>query len=245
MSGKKKDDDMSFMGHLEELRWRIVKSALAVVAFSIPCYIYWKQIFDLILIHPLKNINPAPRLIYTAPHEAVMLSFKIAIFGGVLGAIPVIFYQLWCFVAPGLYKKERYTVLPVIFSSTFCFLLGITFCYLITPYMMNFMLRYGAGRMDAMLKTDEYIMFILKLSLAFGIIFELPIVSFILSKLGILTPSYMIDKARYAIVIIFIIAAILSPPDVVSQIIMAVPLLVLYAISILVSFIVVKRKKKE
>jgi sec-independent protein translocase protein TatC len=244
MSDKPKEE-LSFLGHLEELRWRIVKSAIAVVVFSIPCGIYWKQIFDFILLSPIKNIQPKPHLIYTVPHEAVMLSLKIAVFGGVIFAIPVLFYQIWSFVAPGLYKKEKVVVLPVIFSSTFCFLLGLVFCYLIFPYMMSFMLRFGGDRMDAMLKTSEYIMFILKLSLAFGLIFELPVVSFLLTRLDVISPSFLVKNSRYAIVAIFIVAAILSPPDVVSQIIMAVPLLVLYGISILVSYIVVKRRKKE
>jgi sec-independent protein translocase protein TatC len=233
---------MSFLDHLEELRWRVIKSVLAVVIFAIPCWIYWRQIFDVLLVFPISSINPKPHLIFTAPHEAVMLSLKIAVFGGIFGAIPVIFYQLWRFVSPGLYKRERSIALPVVIVSTVCFLLGIGFCYLLVPYMMNFMLKWGAGRMEAMLDTGQYIGFILKLSLAFGLIFELPVISFILTRVGVLEPRFLVRQMRYAIVIIFIVAAILSPPDVISQLFFAVPLLVLYGISILVSFIAAKRK---
>lgn len=235
-------EEMSFLDHLEELRWRIVKSLAAIVALAIPCGIYWKNIFDVIMIFPLRLAEPAPRLIYTSPAEAVILSIKIAIAGGVIFAAPIVFYQIWRFVAPGLYKNEKVIVLPVVIASTLFFLMGVSFSYVSVPFVISFLTRFGAGKMDAFYRAQEYLGFLIKLALAFGVVFELPVVSYVLTKIGILTPKFLIEKIRYAIVIIFIVAAILTPPDVISQLFLAVPLLVLYGISILVSFVVMEKK---
>lgn len=231
-------DGMPFLEHLEELRWRIIKSMIAIVAAAIPCGIFWQRIFDVVMVYPLRFADPKPRLIVTSPVEAVMLSIKIAIAGGIIFAIPVVFYQIWRFVAPGLYKKEKVVILPTVIVSSISFLIGIGFCYMLLPYVVRFLARFAEGRMDAMFKMNEYLSFLIKLSLAFGIVFELPVISFVLTKIGILTPGFLISKFRYAIVIIFVLAAILTPPDILSQSLLAAPLLVLYGVSILVSFLV-------
>lgn len=235
--------EMSFLDHLEELRWRVIKAAVAIVACSIPCGIYWRKLFDVVMLYPLRFTDPKPHLIITSPMEAVMLSIKIAITGGILLSVPVVFYQFWRFISPGLYKNEKRMVLPAAIASSLCFLLGVSFCYLSIPYVFKFLTQYAQGRMDAMFKINEYLSFIIKLSLAFGLVFELPVVSFVLTKMGVVTPRFLIQKSKYAIVGIFIVAAILTPPDVVSQTILAVPLLVLYAISIGVSYLA-RRKQK-
>lgn len=193
------------------------------------------------MIYPLRFADPKPRLIYTAPQEAILLSIKIAIFGGVIIGIPVVFYQLWRFVAPGLYKKEKVVVLPTVIASSVSFFLGVSFSYFMVPYIILFLSKFGAGQMDAMYKINEYLSFLIKLSLAFGLVFELPIISFVLTKLGLLTPGLLLSKFRYALVIIFIVAAVLTPPDVVSQLFLAAPLLLLYLISVLVSYLVMER----
>jgi len=236
------DGEMSFLDHLEELRWRIIKSLAAIVVCAIPCGVFWKKIFDILMIYPLRSIRPQPRLIFTQPVEAVMLSLKITAFGGVIMAAPVVFYQLWRFIAPGLYKKEKAVVLPVVFASSVCFLLGMGFCYTVMPFLVNFLATYGAGRMEAMFRVQDFMGFLIMLMLAFGMVFELPVISFILTKAGVLTPRFLIDKIRYAIVVIFIVAAVLTPPDVVSQILMAVPLLLLYGISIIVSYLAARKR---
>ncbi|MBD3392122.1 MAG: twin-arginine translocase subunit TatC [Chitinivibrionales bacterium] len=236
------DEGMSFLEHLEELRWRLIKSLIAIVVFAIPCGIFWKRIFDILMLHPLRLAQPRPRLIFTAPAEAILLSIKIAVFGGVVIAAPVVFYQIWRFVAPGLYKHEKAVVVPTVIASTVFFMMGLGFSYLVIPYVIQFLARFGEGLMDAMFRTQEYLGFLIKLMLAFGIVFELPVVSFVLTRLGVITPRFLIDNTRYAVVVIFIVAAVLTPPDVVSQAFLAAPLLVLYGISILVSMAVAGRQ---
>ncbi|MBN1980440.1 MAG: twin-arginine translocase subunit TatC, partial [Chitinivibrionales bacterium] len=179
----------------------------------------------------------------TAPTEAFMLSIKIAIYGGIILSMPVIIYQLWRFISPGLYKKEKVIILPVVFVSSACFLGGVFFTYLIVPYLLSFLDKYAGGRLDAYYKAGEYLGFLLKLALAFGIVFELPVVSFILTKLGIIDYHFLIKYTRHAIVIIFIVAAVLTPPDVLSQSLMAIPLLILYGVSILISYLTGKKKR--
>jgi sec-independent protein translocase protein TatC len=241
MAGSK--GEMGFLDHLEELRWRIVKSLLAIVVFAVPCGIYWRYIFNFIMVYPLRFAKPAPHIIYTNPTETVVLSIKIAIAGGIVCASPVVFYQLWRFMSPGLYKNEKVVILPTVFASTFFFLLGISFCYFVLPYILNFLTNYAGAQMEAMYKVQDYMDFFLKLAISFGIVFELPVLSFVLTKFGIITPSFLTKYYRYAIVIIFIVAAILTPPDVLSQLVMATPLLVLYGISILVSYAAQGKKK--
>jgi sec-independent protein translocase protein TatC len=228
--------EMSFLEHLEELRWRLIKAALSIAVFAIPCGIFWQRILDVMMVYPLRFTDPKPRLIYTKPTETVMLSFKIAIAGGILFAAPVIFYQLWKFISPGLYKNEKRLVIPTVVTSTLSFLAGIAFCYLTLPLVLRFLTAYGSSRMDAMFKVDDYLEFLLKLCLAFGLVFELPVISFVLAKMGVLTPAFLIKKFRYAVVVIFIVAAILTPPDILSQTLLALPLLFLYGISIIVAW---------
>lgn len=234
-------NNMSFLEHLEELRWRIIKSAAAVAICSIPCAIFWKKIFDLIMVYPLRLSNPTPKLIYTNPSETVIISIKIAFAGGVIIAAPVVFYQLWKFISPALYGNEKKVALPVVFGSTFFFITGILFSYFTFPFLMRFLTMFAPEKMDAMFKASEYFGFLLKITLAFGFVFEMPVFSYVLSRLGIITSSFLLKNARYAIVIIFIISAILTPPDVISQIVMALPMLLLYGLSILIAGLSARR----
>ena len=230
-------EGMNFLDHLEELRGRLIKSIIAVVVCSVPCFIFWRKIFDFLLVYPLRYAVPKPRIIYTAPAEAVMLSIKIAFVCGIIVSIPIIFYQLWSFVAPGLYGKEKKVVLPVVISSTISFFLGLSFAYLILPWMIKVLTSWGSGAIEPFFKANEYITFMLKMSLACGIIFEMPVVSWVLTRMGILTPKFLITKLRHAIIIIFIIAAVITPPDVMSMLFLAIPLLGIYGVSILVSYL--------
>jgi sec-independent protein translocase protein TatC len=237
--------EMTFLQHLGELRRRFFISVIAIAIGAIPCGIFWRTIFDVFMVHPLRFSNPKPQLIFTAPAEAVVISMKIALFGGLVLALPVVFFQMWRFVAPGLHKNERSTILPAVIASTFFFILGAGFCYIVLPYIIKFLSEFGAGRIQPIFKVDEYFGFILKLILAFGVVFELPVVSFVLTRIGILTPRFLIKNFRYAIVLIFVVSAVLTPPDIISQTALAAPLLVLYAISILVSYLVARKKKKH
>jgi sec-independent protein translocase protein TatC len=237
------DESMSFWSHLDELRRRLIFSVVSTIVLSIPCGIYWEKIFDLIMVWPLRFTDPRPRLIFTAPAEAILLSIKIAIASGVVAASPVIFFQLWKFVAPGLFPNEKKIILPAAIFSTIAFASGISFCYTLLPYILKVLTAIGTGRLEAMFTSANYLGFFLKLMLAFGIIFELPVVSFVLSKLGLITPSFLISKTKYALVVSFILGALLTPPDIISQIVLALPLMLLYGISILVSFIAQPKKK--
>ncbi|HUI92288.1 MAG TPA: twin-arginine translocase subunit TatC [Chitinivibrionales bacterium] len=228
---------MNFLDHLEELRGRLIKSSVAVFVCAIPCFIYWHQIFDFLLVYPLRYANPKPSIIYTAPAEAVMLSFKIALVCGLIVAIPFIFYQLWAFVAPGLYGKEKKVVLPVVISSTFSFFCGLTFAYFMLPWMLKVLTTWGGSAMMPYFKANEYISFMLKLSVACGIVFEMPVVSWVLTRMGLLTPQFLVSKLRHATVLIFIVAAVITPPDAMSMMFMALPLMIIYGVSILVSFL--------
>jgi sec-independent protein translocase protein TatC len=233
---------MSFLGHLEELRWRIIKIAVALIVCSVPCGIFWKKIFNLIMIYPLQFADPKPHLIITSPVESVMISIKIALGGGLILAAPAVFYQIWRFVSPGLFPKERRMVLPAVIASTIAFLSGIGFCYLMLPYLLRVLTGYAGSLLDPYFKINDYFGFLLKLSLAFGFVFELPVASFVLVKMELLTPAFLVRHSRIAIVIIFVVAAILTPPDVFSQLTLAMPLLLLYGLSIIVARIAVRKK---
>ena len=234
--------EMSFLDHVEELRWRIIKTALAFAVCAVPCGVFWKKIFNLVMIYPLQFADPKPHLIITNPVESVMISLKIALGGGMICAAPVFFYQLWRFASPGLFPKERRLVLPAVIVSTVAFLSGVVFCYLTLPFLLRFLTGYAGQLLDPYFRINDYFGFLLKLSVAFGIVFELPVVSFVLVRMGLLTPAFLIRHSRIAIVIIFIVAAVLTPPDVFSQLTLALPLLLLYGLSIAVAAIAERRK---
>jgi sec-independent protein translocase protein TatC len=239
-AGEKRE--MSFLDHLEELRWRIVKISVALVVCAIPCGFFWKRIFDLVMIYPLRFADPKPHLIFTSPVESVMVSMKIALGGGIVLAAPVIFYQIWKFVSPGLFPKEKRIVMPAVIASTAAFLCGVAFCYMMLPFLLRVLTNYAGKLLDPYFKINDYFSFLLKLSLAFGIVFELPVVSFVLVRMGLITSDFLIRHSRIAIVIVFIIAAVLTPPDVFSQLTLALPLLLLYGLSIIVARIAGRKR---
>ena len=229
---------MTFIEHLIELRKTLIFCIYSILICSIPCGIYWEKIFIFLAKSPLILADPMPRLIYTAPAETVMLSLKIAFTGGSILASPMLFWKVWKFVAPGLFDKEKKIVLPIVIFSTICFLGGFVFCFYMFPYVFHFLTSFAKDTIEPMYKIDEYLGFVIKMSITFGLIFELPILTFLLTKMGIINHKYLIKYFRYFIVGIFIVAAIITPPDVLSQIIVTCPLLILYSISILVAFLV-------
>jgi sec-independent protein translocase protein TatC len=240
---KDSDEGVSFLDHLDELRSRLVKCVAAVLVASVPCFIYWRKIFEVVLAYPLTRTEPRPHLIFTAPAEAVMLSLQIAFVCGIIAASPILFYQVWGFISPGLYKQEKRVVIPVVAATTFSFFCGLTFSYFIIPLLIKVLATFGQGVLEPYFKAKEYIGFVLKMSLACGLIFELPVISYVLTKMGLLTPRFLVSKIRHAVVLCFVIAAVVTPPDMFSQIIMAIPLLLLYGVSILVSYLTVEKKE--
>jgi sec-independent protein translocase protein TatC len=234
---------MPFLEHLEELRQRLLKAILSVVLFTIGSYFISKQLMK-ILVLPYPNKDE--KLIFLAPTENFMVHIKVALFAGIILSLPVIFYQLWKFVAPGLYKKEQKFVPMIVFFSTFSFLIGAIFCYfIIIPYGLNFLLNFNTEQFEASIQIKEYLKFVTLLILVFGVIFELPLLSYFLTKMGIVTPEFLRAKRRYGIVTIFVFAAVLTPPDVFTQVCLAVPLIILYEVSIWVSRWVSRKKESE
>jgi sec-independent protein translocase protein TatC len=194
---------------------------------------------------PLKAVMPeGDRLIFTNLPEMFFTYLKVAFLSGALLMAPFIFYQLWMFVAPGLYRNEKKLVIPFVVTSTILFLGGALFGYFVVfPFGFKFFIGFSNEYVKALPSVKEYFSFAIKLLFAFGIVFELPVVIFFLTKMGIVTPEVLRRKRKYAILLTFVLGAILTPPDVITQCMMAGPLILLYEIGILVS--VMARKKKE
>ena len=220
-------DDLSFVGHLEELRSRLIKSLLAVHVAA--CFFY--AFIDKILV---VLIQPVGKVVFTSPADAFVARVTLTLYGGVLLALPVIIYQVWRFVAVGLKDNERkYIFLLAPFSLLF-FLAGGLFAYFIMiPVSLRFLLSFSSDFIVPMITIKNYISFAGMMILAFGVVFELPLVLVFLTKIGIVTPQFLAEKRRHAIVFILIVSALLTPPDAVTQIIMSVPLVVLYEIGIM------------
>jgi sec-independent protein translocase protein TatC len=230
------EEKQPFLSHLEELRKRLVTCAIGVgVGFGI-CYFFSERLFR-ILVAPLKAVMPeGERLIFTNLPEMFLTYLKVAFIAAVLLAAPLIFYQMWMFVAPGLYRSEKKFVVPFVVSSTILFVGGSLFGYFVVfPFGFKFFMGFANDYIQALPSVKQYFSFSIKLLFAFGVVFELPVVVFFLSKMGIVTPEDMKKKRKYAILLTFVLAAILTPPDVITQCFMAGPLIVLYEIGILVS----------
>ena len=235
------DIEMSFLDHIEELRWRIIYALIGVVVFTIIAWIFVDPLVETILLKPARDAH-AP-LQNLRPFGQLFLYIQVAIIVGVVASLPNIFYQLWKFISPALRKREQKYIIWIVVFSTICFLTGITFAYFVMlPLTMKFAAQFGTSEIANEFAIDEYMSIIISVMLAAGLVFELPMVSFFLSKLGILTPKFMRKYRRHAIVIILILAAFLTPgADPVSQVILAVPLVLLYEISIFISKISSKK----
>jgi len=240
------DRPMGLMDHLSELRGRLVRCCLAVMVGFIACWAVVDPIFDA-LVAPLLSVLPdGSHAIYTTLPEGFFTRMHIAFVAGVFVSSPAIFYQVWAFIAPGLYEEEKRSIIPVAVMSAFFFISGGAFCYFVVfPNAFAFFMSYATDTIVAMPKISDYLSFVLKLILAFGIVFEMPLFAFFLARMGIITAELMRRVRRYAILGIFIVAAILSPPDVVSQLLMAAPMLVLYEVSIFVAAGFGKKTAKE
>jgi len=236
---------MTFFEHLGELRSRIIKALIGAVIGLFICMIIVNRLVDGILLIPAKHAGI--ELQNLRPFGQVMLYFQVAMAGGVILSLPNTFYHFWKFIAPALRQNERRYIVRIVTITTLCFLAGIVFAfYLMLPMTLNFAATFGSQTIKNQFAIDEYMDIIISIMLACGVIFELPMLSYFLSKLGLLTPRLMRKYRRHAIVVIMFLAAILSPgTDPVSQLILAVPLLVLYEVSIIVSKYSVKKSVNE
>ncbi len=239
-------DKKPFLGHLEELRSRLVAIAIAVGVGFVISYIFSERLFE-ILVAPLKAVMPEDeRLIFTNLPEMFFTYLKVSFITGILMASPYVFYQLWMFIAPGLYRNEKKYVIPFIISSTILFMGGALFgYYVVFPFGFKFFIGFTNEYVKALPSVKQYFSFAIKLLFAFGVVFELPVVIFFLSKMGVVSPAFLRKKRKYAILLTFALAAILTPPDVITQCMMALPLIVLYEIGILVSMLAWKKKAEK
>jgi len=231
---------MTLTEHLEELRWCLLRSVIAVLVGSTVCYFFSNAIFAFMVAPLRENLQPGQGLIGTSVTEAFFSEIKIAIAAGVLFTCPYIFYQIWRFIAPGLSGGERNLVLPFVLCATLFFLGGAYFCYrIVLPLAFKYFVeQYNTLGVLPAIRIGEYFTFFFRMVLAFGITFELPVFTFFLVRLGLWNYRLMIRSFRYAIIGIFVLAAMLTPtPDIVNQSLLALPMLELYVASIGVAYI--------
>jgi len=222
--------------HLAELRKRLSISLLVILVMFIVCFSFWQPILAW-MIAPLKAVLPeGSNVIFTGVQEPFFTAMKVAFFAGFILSLPVIFWQFWLFVAPGLYDNEKKLVIPFVLAATMMFTIGASFCYyVVVPLAFAFLIGFGSALFTALPSIGEYVGFFTKFLVGFGLSFEMPVIIFFFAKLGLVDDQGLKDFFRYAIVIIFTMAGILTPPDILSQFLMAGPLLLLYGISILVA----------
>lgn len=252
------DEKMSFVSHLEELRKRIIICLAAVGVGFVATFSYSETILrilkrplttDLVFARTYPFLRSIPRegppidLIFLAPAEAFWMHMKIALVTGLLLTLPIVLYQIWRFIAPGLLSHEKRYALPFVVLSTFFFFFGLLFCfYFVLPFSLNFLLTYKTENLKPMISIGNYIDFTAKFLLAFGLVFELPLAIGIAARMGLVTPQYLSRNRKYAILIAFTVAAILTPtPDVFNQTLMALPIYLLYEVGILAARILVRK----
>ncbi len=267
---KRKPEDMSFLNHLEELRWHLIRSTIAIVVFGIVAFLAKDFIFNTLIFGPSKSDFPTFKLLCRAATEMGFegafcfseLPFRVqsrtmagqfsahiwtSITAGFIVAFPFVLYEFWRFISPGLKRNERRSSRGFIVIASILFFTGVLFgYYIVTPLSINFLGTYQVSpEVFNDFDLDSYIGLVRSAALACGIIFELPIIIFFLAKIGLVTPEFLRKNRKYAMVILLVLSAIITPPDVASQIIVAIPLVILYEISIFVAKIVEKRELKK
>ena len=249
----KKSKESSFVDHLTELRSRLVRSIIYIFIFFVICYTFAENIYNF-LVQPyadaVKDDDQNRRLIFTALHETFITYLKVAFFAAIFVGSPVLLTQIWKFIAPGLYKNEKKALLPYLVATPTLFLLGgMLVYYLVMPLAIKFFLSFETSaqlntlpiQLEA--KVNEYLSLIMRLIFAFGVSFQLPVLLSLLARVGFIDSEYLIKRRKYVVVIIFAVAAVLTPPDPITQIGLGIPLLILYELSIIsVKYI---EKKKE
>ncbi len=244
------DRPMTLRDHLRELRKRLGLIFLFVVVGFCVCWAWAEPMFNFMMepLYQALRATPAARqeLNFTHPTEAFFCYMKVAFVAGLFVTSPLSFWQIWSFVAPGLHKEEKIYLVPISLFSALFFIAGAAFCYYISlPFVFDFLMSYNSEHIRSMLKMEDSLSFVLQLTVAFGVVFEMPLFVFFLARLGIVTAAWMRKVRRYAILVSVVVAAILTPPDVMSQLLMAGPLLVLYELSILVAAVFGKKAPQE
>jgi sec-independent protein translocase protein TatC len=230
---------MTFTEHLEELRWCLLKSVCAIFIAAFTSYFFSDAIFAFVVAPLKQTLRPGQTLIGTGVTEAFFVEIKIALAAGVIFSCPYIFYQVWGFIEPGLSEREKRWILPFVLCATLFFLGGGYFCYrIVLPVAFGYFIeQFGTIDVVPAIRIGEYFTFVFRMVLAFGLTFELPVFTFFLVRLGIWDYRFMLRSFRYAIVVIFLLAAILTPtPDIINQSLLAGPMLLLYIVSIGVAY---------
>lgn len=221
--------------HIQELRSRLIKIVLVFLVLFFALFNFWEIILNWVQQPLLNALQENSHIIAKTVPEQMITAIILSFFAALVIGLPVYFYQIWAFIAPGLYHNEKKLALPFVFFATLMFILGCAFAYYIVfPYGFSFLVNFGGTSIVAMISIGDYVGFFLRLMAGFGISFELPVVCFFLAKIGLITDKTLIGFFRYAIIIIFILAALLTPPDVITQLLMAIPLVLLYGLSILI-----------
>jgi len=235
---------MTLWEHLEELRKRLIISIVAIFAGFVVCWIYRDAILAFVQAPFIQYVSPGDKLAYISLTEPFIFYMKLAFFASLVFTSPIVFWQLWLFIAPGLYPKERRYALPFIFFATFFFLSGCAFCYyFVFPFACRYFLEVGS-QFKQQVRVDDYFSLFSHLMLGIGLIFETPILAFFLGRFGILTHRWMLSKFKFAILGSFIVSAIITPtPDMVNQTILAIPMIALYGVSILIVWAFGKKRK--
>lgn len=228
---------MTFLDHLEELRKRILYSLVALAVGAAVGFFFSRRVLDLLT-------RPVPELVFLAPAEAFVVQLKVALVTGLFLASPAIFYQFWRFVRPALQRHEVKYIASAVVVTSLLFVAGVAFAnFVVVPVAMKFLLSFESPRLHPMISINQYVGTVGAFLLACGVIFQLPVMMFFLTKLGVVTPKLLMKNQRVALVLGFVVAAVLSPPDVFSQALMAVPLLVLYELGVAASFLARPRRK--
>jgi sec-independent protein translocase protein TatC len=237
-------DKMSFLEHLEELRIRLVRSAVALVVGFGACWGFRERIFHF-MTEPLRDAGLKADLIYTGPADALLLYMKMAFFVGIFVAAPYVLWEVWGFISPGLYKNEKMYVVPFIFFGSVFFLGGALFGhYFLFPRTFSFLGTFGGSDMVFMPKIDEYWSFYSWFMLGLGLVFQIPVIIFVLSRIGIVTPGFLLRGWKIAFVASFVVSAFITPsPDMVNQTMLALPMIGLYALGIAVAYLFGRPRK--
>ncbi|WP_072680685.1 twin-arginine translocase subunit TatC [Arcobacter sp. LA11] len=222
--------------HIADLRKRLMTSGAALIVAFFACFFFYEPILEWMML-PAKAILPAgSSMVAIEIQETFFTALKVAFFSGFIVSLPVTFWQLWLFLAPGLYEHEKKLVIPFVFFATLMFLIGSSFAYyVVVPYGFDFLINFGSTVVTVFPSIGKYVGFFTKLLFGFGVAFELPVITFFLAKIGLVDDKMLKDFFKYAIVLIFIMASLLTPPDVITQFLMAGPLILLYIVSIYIA----------
>jgi len=237
---------MGFIGHLIELRNRLIKALAALLVIFLPLAIFSNELYNLLAQPLMANMPAGTSMIATSVTSPFLAPLKFALVLAALLGMPVILYHIWAFVAPGLYRHERRMIFPLLFGSIVLFYSGVLFAYFVFfPMVFKFFISIAPQGVAVMTDISSYLDFVLSMFFAFGIAFQVPIVTIVLVWAGIVTPEVLAEKRRYIIVGIFVVATVLTPPDVASQFFLAVPMCLLFEVGLLLARMVAKQQARE